>query len=257
MKIFKNLFVKKKNIKIKNFKNKNYIIFGGTTGYGFEIAKNIYDNNGNIILISKNKNKLNEAKNKIIKKSNGNKFIIKQLDVKNCKNIKKIYQEIKINFEKIDAIIQCIAIPEKIKNFPIINSKEKYIFDMLSINFYVNIFIFKYFLNVWNSNNKTKLIFFTSKAAWSNTLNFGLYNISKAALNSFVFSASNEIKKFKNFDKIEIICLEPGEAKTEMNKNSEHHPSIILNVINKILFSNENLNGIFLNRFFQKQKFLK
>jgi len=254
--MFKNFFIKKNNIKTESFNNKNYIIFGGTTGYGFEIAKNIYNNDGNIILISKNKNKLSEAKNKIIKKSNRNKFIIKQLDIKNLKNLKKIYQEIKVNFDKIDAIIQCIAVPEKIKDFPIINSEEKYLFDLLNINFYVNIFIFKYFINIWTSNNKTKFIFFTSKAAWSNTLNFGLYNISKAALNSFVFSVSNEVKKSKNFDKIEIICLEPGEAKTEMNKSSEQHPSIILDAINKILFLNENLNGIFLDRFLQKQKFL-
>ena len=255
--IIKNFFIRKNNIKTESFKNKNYIIFGGATGYGFEIAKNIYNNNGNIILISRNKNKLNKAENKIVKKSNRNKFIIKELDIRNLKNLKKIYKEIKANFDKIDAVIQCIADPEKIKNFPIINSDEKYLFDLLNINFYVNIFIFKYFINIWKSKNKTKFIFFTSKAAWSNTLNFGLYNISKAALNSFIFSVSNEIKKSKNFDNIEIICLEPGEAKTEMNKNSEHHPSIILNVINKILFSNENLNGIFLDRFFQKQKFLK
>ncbi len=255
--ILKNFFIRRANFKTEDYNNKNYIIFGGATGYGFEIAKYIYNNNGNIILISRNKNKLKKAKNKIVIKSNSNKLIIKELDIKNLKKLRKTYKEIKVNFDKIDAVIQCIAIPEKLKKFPIINSKEKYLFDLININFYVNIFIFKYFINVWTSNKKTKFIFFTSKAAWSNTLNFGLYNISKSALNSFVFSASNEIKESKNFNKIEIICLEPGEAKTEMNKKSEFHPSIILNSIKKILFSNENLNGIFLNRFFQKQKFLK
>ena len=83
----------------------------------------------------------------------------------------------------------------KNKKFSNYQLRRKISFDLLSTNFYVNIFILKYFINIWTSNNKTKFIFFTSKAAWSNTLNFGLYNISKAALNSFVFSASNEIKK--------------------------------------------------------------
>mgnify|MGYP001422546003 CR=1 FL=1 len=42
--IIKNFFIRKNNIKTESFKNKNYIIFGGATGYGFEIAKNIYNN---------------------------------------------------------------------------------------------------------------------------------------------------------------------------------------------------------------------
>ena len=54
------LFFKKKKqnnsreIKYK-YLNKKIIIFGGGTGYGFEIAKYIFLNGGDVILISKNK----------------------------------------------------------------------------------------------------------------------------------------------------------------------------------------------------------
>ena len=38
-----------------NYLNKKFIIFGGGTGFGYEIAKHIFRHGGDIILISKNK----------------------------------------------------------------------------------------------------------------------------------------------------------------------------------------------------------
>ena len=39
-------------------------MFGGGTGFGFEIANYIFTNGGDVILISRNKNKLLKAKTK-------------------------------------------------------------------------------------------------------------------------------------------------------------------------------------------------
>ena len=61
-----------------NYLNKKFIIFGGGTGFGYEIAKHIFRHGGgDIILISKNKEKLKKAKNNILlnKKYKNNIFI--------------------------------------------------------------------------------------------------------------------------------------------------------------------------------------
>ena len=154
----------------------------------------------------------------------------------------------KKKFNHIDFIFQCAAIPEKNNYFPILNSVDKYLDDIINLNFLSNIYLIKNFISFFKSKKKTRFVFFTSKAAWSNKLGFGLYNLTKSSLNSFIYSLSEEIKYSKNNRNLEVICFEPGEAKTEMNKGSNIDADIILTAIKFLLNSKKNLNGLFVNR---------
>ena len=127
-------------------------------------------------------------------------------------------------------------------------SKDKYIHESINVNFMSNIFLFRSFVNFFKSKKKTRFIFFTSRAGWSNKVGHGVYNLSKSSLNSFVYSLSEELKYNKRFKNMEVICFEPGEAKTEMNKRSNINASIILKAIKFLLNSKKSLNGLFINR---------
>tara|TARA_Y100000768_G_C23956185_1_gene672929 strand:+ start:137 stop:934 length:798 start_codon:yes stop_codon:yes gene_type:complete len=246
-------FIKKKQNKSTRAKykylNKKIIVFGGGSGYGFEIAKYIFINGGDVILISKNKKKLLKAKNKILLNKNyNNNIYIYNFDLNLKKKYNSFFKILKKKFNHIDIIFQCSAIPEKKNFFPILTSEDKYLDNMINLNFLSNIFLIRNFISFFKSKKKTRFIFFTSKAAWSNKLGFGLYNLTKSCLNSFIYSLSEEIKYFKKNCNLEVICFEPGEAKTEMNKESNIDADIILNAIKFLLNSKRNLNGLFVNR---------
>ncbi len=246
-------FIKKnqnKLIRVKyKYLNKKIIIFGGGSGYGFEIAKYIFTNGGDVILISKNKKKLLKAKNKILleKKYNNNIYIYNFNLIKK-KKYHSLFKTLKKKFNHIDFIFQCAAIPEKNNFFPILTSKDKYLEDIINLNFLSNIYLIKNFISFFKRKKKTRFVFFTSKAAWSSKLGFGLYNLSKSGLNSFIYSLSEEIRYCKKNRNLEVICFEPGEAKTEMNKGSNTDANVILNAIKFLLNSKRNLNGLFVNR---------
>ena len=224
-------------------------MFGGGTGFGFEIANYIFTNGGDVILISRNKNKLLKAKNKILlNKKYNNKIYIYNFDLTSKNKFHNFIKFLKKKFNHIDFIFQCSAIQEKNNYFPILTSVDKYLDNMINLNFLSNIFLLRNYYNLFKSKKKTRFIFFTSKAAWSNKLGFGLYNLTKSCLNSFVYSLSEEIKYFKKNSNLEVICFEPGEAKTEMNKGSNIDADVILNAIKFLLNSKKNLNGLFINR---------
>ena len=228
---------------------KNFIIFGGGTGYGFEIAKYIFSLGGNIILVSKNKKKLLQAKQKIlVYKKYNNKIFTYKFDLLNFSLYPNMFLKIKKKFNSINAVIHCAAHPGKINNFPILFSPDQYLKNSIKINFLSNIYMLRNFMKIFKFYNKTKFIFFSSKAGWSDTLGHGVYNITKSGLNSFINSASEELRNHPTYSKYELICIEPGEAKTEMNKASKTKANVILNVISKLLNSRKNLNGLFIDR---------
>jgi len=179
--------------------NKTFIIFGGGTGYGFEIAKYIFSYGGDVILISKNKKKLLRAMRKILlNKKFRNNIYIYNFSLLNFSSYSSLFKKLRKKFNRIDFIFQCVALPEKNNYFPLLTSKDKYIHDSINVNFLSNIFLFRSFINFFKSKKKTRFIFFTSRAGWSNKVGHGVYNLSKSILNSFIYSLSKELKYYKN-----------------------------------------------------------
>jgi NAD(P)-dependent dehydrogenase (short-subunit alcohol dehydrogenase family) len=69
-----------------------------------------------------------------------------------------------------------------------------------------------------------RVLFMSSEAGWASTPGFGPYNITKAALNSLAASMAAEYAvRFPNLD-TQFNVLIPGEAKTEMNRQSDDSP---------------------------------
>ena len=232
-----------------NYLNKKFIIFGGGTGFGYEIAKHIFRHGGDIILISKNKEKLKKARNNILlNKKYKNNIFIYNFNLLNFENYSILFKKLKKKFKSIDFIFQCAALPEKNNYFPLLTSTNKYMKNSIKLNFLSNVYLFRNFIKFFEIKKKTRFVFFTSRAGWSNKKGHGVYNLTKSSLNSFVSSLSEELRFYKKYKNLEVICLEPGEAKTEMNKGSKDNTNKILKVIILLINSKKNLNGLFINR---------
>ena len=72
-----------------------------------------------------------------------------------------------------------------------------------------------------------RALFFSSAAGWSGEAGFGPYNISKAAVNSLGVSLASECAaRYPGVD-VQINVLEPGQARTEMNRDSSITPLVV------------------------------
>lgn len=87
------------------YKNKNILITGGSTGLGYGLAKSYLDMGSQVYVVGY-KNTLNMNKIKKIYKS---KVKTKLIDLTEQKNIKELCYDVKMSFKKIDIIIHCLG----------------------------------------------------------------------------------------------------------------------------------------------------
>lgn len=74
----------------------------------------------------------------------------------------------------------------------------------------------------------SRVVLITSEAGWASTPGFGAYNASKAALNSLGTSLAAEFAQRQQGGDSQVNILIPGEAHTEMNKNSKDSPYAVV-----------------------------
>lgn len=75
-----------------------------------------------------------------------------------------------------------------------------------------------------------KILLLSSEAGWAGTPGVGIYNISKAALNSLGHSMAQELAQIFPDKDIQMNVLVPGEAKTEMNRDGKDSPFTVVSM---------------------------
>jgi NAD(P)-dependent dehydrogenase (short-subunit alcohol dehydrogenase family) len=81
------------------------------------------------------------------------------------------------------------------------------------------------------ASGAVRVIFMTSEAGWAPTPGFGMYNVSKAALNSLGSCLAAESAARYPVEDIQMNIVSPGEARTEMNQGSTISPYTIVSII--------------------------
>ena len=98
-------------------KNKVFLISGGTSGIGYEVGMELYRNKGTVILIGRDKNKID----RINKKFKHNKLVSFKCDVTNEVEVKDLFKKINKRFKTIYGLVNCVGINPSRTN--IINTK--------------------------------------------------------------------------------------------------------------------------------------
>ncbi|MBL0721412.1 MAG: SDR family oxidoreductase [Sulfurovum sp.] len=237
------------DLKEYHFENKNIVITGAGTGYGQALTIAFLLSDANVFLVGRRLEKLNatiQMANEI-KKIKSMAYPIK-CDIVNSDDISLAISNISSSKNNsIDILINCAAVPANSSNI-LSDISENQWDNMMNINLKAQWFFTKSIFNIMTNPIK-RVLFFTSGAAWSNTFKFGLYNISKAALNSLSHSLAKEYAIIYPDDTISINCINPGEAKTEMNQGSHISAFEICEMVFKILDTKKNIpNGYFFHR---------
>lgn len=206
---------------------RNYtLITGASTGIGYEIAKLFAKDKHNLILVARNENKLQAAKNELIKYNVQVKIL--SLDLSKNEDIQSLFNYVEINKLNVDILVNNAGIGTFGDFNEIEWEKEEALID---INIKVLTKLTKYFLPRIIECKNGGLLNVASTAAFCSGPRMAAYYASKA----YVLNLTEAIYEECKDSGIKISCLCPGPVKTTFQdkagiKKSESAKKYLMNV---------------------------
>jgi hypothetical protein len=181
------------------------LITGGSSGIGKSIAKELSKKGYNIIIVARDKKKLNEAKKEI-----GENVEIIATDISSIDNCKKLYNDLKN--DDIDILINSAGFGMHGKFLEDDLDKQM---EMIDLNIKATQILSKLFLDDFIKKDHGYILNISSTAAFSPGPLMASYFASKAYVLRLTTAISEEIKK--EHCNVYIGCLCPGPVDTSFN----------------------------------------
>ena len=200
------------NIFDKNiFKQKTFIIAGGTSGIGSAVAMNISRLKGNVILIGRSLNKLKSVFNNLETFSENQKHFYYKCDLSNFDHSFETFTNIKNLDIELDGLVWTAG-SELIKNSSMINSSDVHnVFDVISYGLTgsAKAFCSKHF---WKKNSGS-IVLISSVASNRSSPGMLLYSAAKSALSGITKSLALDLSK----SNVRVNNVLLGAVETEMH----------------------------------------
>ncbi len=185
-----------------NFKNKNVVITGGSTGIGFATAKAFIENGANVWITGRSAENLQEAAAKI----DSQRLNTVVSDTSNLAGIEVLQKAVEENQMKIDVLYLNAGTAV----FSPIDQVTEADFDaQFNTNVKGSFFTLQKLLP--NINNGGAVLFTSSTVATAANLGSSVYSATKGALNKIAQIAANELADRK----IRVNIVSPGPVQTE------------------------------------------
>ncbi len=191
---------------------KTALITGASVGIGYELSKIFAKNNYNVVLISRNKEKLEELRNELLNMNNiFVKIITKDLSIPETPI--EIFHELEKEKIDVDVLVNNAGFG-LLGPFAELNLSEQLKMIQLNINSLVH--LTGLFLPKMISKSSGKILNVASTAAFQPGPNMAVYYASKAFVLSFSMALHKELKN----KGIVVTALCPGPTKTEFQKRA-------------------------------------
>ena len=181
------------------------LVTGAYTGIGYELSKLFAKDKHNLILVSRNKNKLQSVKNELLKYNIDIKILA--LDLESSEDIQSLFNYIEINKLAVNILINNAGIGTFGDFNDIEWSKEEALID---INIKALTQLTKYFLPKIIDYKNGGVLNVASTAAFCSGPRMAAYYASKAYVRNLTEAIYEEYKG----NGINISCLCPGPVKT-------------------------------------------
>ena len=181
------------------------LVTGASTGIGNELSKLFAKDKHNLILVSRNKNKLQSVKNELLKYNIDIKILA--LDLESSEDIQSLFNYIEINKLAVNILINNAGIGTFGDFNDIEWSKEEALID---INIKALTQLTKYFLPKIIDYKNGGVLNVASTAAFCSGPRMAAYYASKA----YVLNLTEAIYEEYKDNGIKISCLCPGPVKT-------------------------------------------
>jgi len=221
----------------ERLKDKYIWVTGAGTGYGQCIAVALAAAGSFVILSGRRKEKLVETIE--IMKSYGienNSCEVVDFDLKDWKAIEEACQTVKRLTQSLYGLVNNAAIPQGGDSpYPLQAGTYEKWNNIIKTNLTAPWYLTKIMLPHMIKGKEVRVIFMTSEAGWAFTPGFGIYNVSKAALNNLSASFASEVRESNPDADIQMNALVPGEARTEMNQLSSDSPFAVVPMVLALL----------------------
>ena len=191
---------------------KTALITGASSGIGKEFAKIHAEKGGNLVIIARSEDKLNELKKELQTKHNTSVVVIVK-DLTEVNAPKEIYEQLKSASIKIDYLINNAG-------FGGLGRFDKRELDddisMIQLNITALTAMTHYFLQDFVARNEGKILNVSSTAS----LMAGPYQAVYYATKAFVTSFSNAVAEELHDTNISVTALMPGATETDFGKTS-------------------------------------
>ncbi|MBK9292845.1 MAG: SDR family oxidoreductase [Oligoflexia bacterium] len=212
------------------YKQKLIFITGGSEGIGLCVAKDFVKAQANVVILSRSKEKLNQATVQLEKLRQNKEQIIKaeSLDVSNFNDVKNIFEKLFSEIGLPDYLINCagFAYPGYIEAAEIDTYKQ-----MMNVNYFGVVNTCKVFVeNLLKNKSKAHIINTSSIAGYVGLFGYTGYCASKYAVIGFSQALKAELKK----SGITVSVLCPPNTKTPgLEKENLIKPAELLKVEEK------------------------
>lgn len=209
---------------------KHYLILGGSSGIGLEIAKKLANENNTVILVGSTIKKLQSAREELLKETSfpdilEGRISIFQYDLNNTKDIEYIFEFCKEKGVKLDGMVYCAGVS------PLCLLQDN-TFELMQHVYNINLFSMieccRCFYKTVYSNDGSKIVLISSVTAHASGYRQLLYGSSKAAMLAAARLMARELYNRK----ILINCISPGVTETplvaELRQKSENLDEKIL-----------------------------
>ena len=188
------------------------LITGASTGIGKELSKIHAEKGGDLIIVARSEDKLNELKKELEEKYKINVFVI-SMDLTKPNAAKEIYEQVQIAWLKVDYLINNAGFGGLGK----FNERELELdIQMINLNISVLTALTHYFLQDFVKNNEGKILNVSSTASLLPGPLQAVYYATKAYVTSF----SNAISEELHDTNVTVTNLMPGATETEFGRVS-------------------------------------
>lgn len=190
----------------KKQRNKTVLITGPTNGIGYELTKLFAKDGFNLILVSRNKPKLEEMANLLTKQFN-NKVLVISEDLSKATSAKSIFEQVSKSQMEVDILVNNagVALYGEFRNIDL-----KTELSMIQLNIVTLTELVKYFLPNMLQKNEGQIMNIASTAAFQPVPMMSIYAASKAYVLSFSEALSEELKQTGIY--VTAVC--PGPTNT-------------------------------------------
>ncbi|MCK6562479.1 SDR family oxidoreductase [bacterium] len=188
-----------------DFSNTVSVIFGGTSGIGFQVAQDISALGGKLIIVSKDEQKLI----KVAHQFRNCDYIA--ADISQYSNCVRISDEIHHSFNKLDFLVFSAGVfyPASFEK-----TTEKIWEETINTNLKSSFFLIKSLLPLIKTGKGKSIVLLSSILASFGTPNVSVYSISKSGIIALTKSLSIELAEHK----IRVNCVSPSYVRTPMTE---------------------------------------
>lgn len=185
----------------------NIILTGATSGIGLETLKSLLANKNKVYAVARDFSKISN-----LLELHSESLVPITFDLKETENIEKIFNEINLVDEKLDAIIHCAGIEETIPLTLYSPAKIKNIYE---VNVFAGIELLRHFTKKKYSNDGASAVFVSSVMGVLGQPGKIGYCSTKAAVLGMVKASALEFAKRK----IRVNAVLPGVVNTPMTQH--------------------------------------